>query len=71
MSDFSARIAGLHDLLKIEEVARIIRVDETTVRRWVKNGTLEAVELPHFGSRTAYRIKRETLEHVLKTGTPA
>jgi len=53
------------DLLTVSEVARILRVDDATVRRWVKQGILEAVVLPHIHSRQVYRIKRETLERVL------
>lgn len=53
------------DLLTVSEVAQILRVDATTVRRWVKQGALEAVVLPHVNTRQAYRIRRETLEKVL------
>jgi excisionase family DNA binding protein len=53
------------DLLTVAEVARILRVDDTTVRRWVKQGALEAVILPHVNTRQAYRIKRETLDKLL------
>ncbi|GCE45488.1 excisionase family DNA binding protein [Thermosporothrix hazakensis] len=59
----------MNDLLTVSEVAEILRVDDTTVRRWVKQGALEAVVLPHVSSRQAYRIKRETLEKVLGTTT--
>lgn len=55
----------MSDLLTVSEVARILRVDDATVRRWVKQGILEAVVLPHVHSRQVYRIKRETLERVL------
>jgi excisionase family DNA binding protein len=55
------------DLLTVSEVAKILRVDTTTVRRWIKQGTLEAVVLPHANIRQAYRIKRETLKNVLGT----
>jgi excisionase family DNA binding protein len=55
----------MSDLLTIAEVARILRVDDTTVRRWIKQGTLEAVVLPHANIRQGYRIKRETLEKLL------
>ena len=55
----------MSDLLTVSEVARILRVDDATVRRWVKQGVLEAVVLPHVHSRQVYRIKRETLERVL------
>ena len=53
------------ELLTVSEVAKILRVDDTTVRRWVKQGALEAVVLPHLNTRQAYRIKRETLDRVL------
>jgi excisionase family DNA binding protein len=55
----------MDDLLTVSEVARILRVDDTTVRRWVKQGALEAVTLPHVHERRAYRIKRSTLDRVL------
>ncbi len=55
----------MKDLLTIAEVADTLRVDATTVRRWVKQGTLEAIALPHVNERQAYRIKRETLEKLL------
>lgn len=55
----------MSELLTVSEVARILRVDDTTVRRWVKQGALEAVVLPHVNERQAYRIKRETLNKVL------
>ncbi len=39
------------DLLTVREVAKQLRVDDTTVRRWIKNGVLEAISLPHRGTR--------------------
>jgi len=54
-----------HELLTVREVAKTLRVDDTTVRRWVKHGTLEAVSLPHAGKRQAYRVRRETLDTLL------
>ena len=56
---------GEEELLTVSQVAGILRVDNTTVRRWVKNGALEAVVLPHVSERLAYRIKRATLDTVL------
>lgn len=53
------------DLLTVREVATQLRVDETTIRRWIKIGVLEAIPLPHRGSRQVYRIRRATLETVL------
>lgn len=53
------------ELLTVREVASYLRVDDTTVRRWIKANSLEAVILPHRGKRTAYRIKRQTLDALL------
>lgn len=53
------------DLLTVGEVARQLRVDDTTVRRWIKSGVLDAISLPHSGLRQAYRIRRTTLEALL------
>lgn len=57
-------------LLTVHEVAQQLRVDDTTVRRWVKNGILAAIALPHRGARQAYRIKRAVLDALL-LGTTA
>jgi excisionase family DNA binding protein len=54
------------ELLTVPEVARLLRVDDTTVRRWIKNGVLEAITLPHQGKRQAYRVKKSTLDALLK-----
>jgi excisionase family DNA binding protein len=53
------------DLLTVHEVALALRVDDTTVRRWIKSGVLEAIELPHRNKRCAYRIRRDTLDKLL------
>lgn len=58
----------MNDLLTVSEVADILRVDATTVRRWIRDGVLEAVPLPHRGKRQAYRVKRETLDNLLVSG---
>jgi excisionase family DNA binding protein len=52
-------------LLTITEVAKRLRVDGTTVRRWIGNGVLEAVSLPHVNKRQSYRIKESTLDAML------
>lgn len=49
------------DLLTVREVARHLRVDDTTVRRWIKSGALDAVALPHSGKRMGYRVRKNTL----------
>ena len=53
------------DLLTVHELAQLLRVDDTTVRRWIGAGALEAVSLPGVGKRHKYRIKRETVEKLL------
>lgn len=55
----------MSELLTVSEVARILRVDDTTVRRWIKNGALSAVSLPHAGLRVAHRVRKDTLDQVL------
>ncbi len=61
----------MNDLLTVAEVAQILRVDDTTVRRWIQLGALEAITLPHVQKRHAYRIKRATLEQLLQASLPA
>lgn len=56
----------LDELLTVREVAKRLRVDDTTVRRWIKSGALEAITLPHKGKRSAYRIKVATLTKLLQ-----
>lgn len=55
------------DLLTVHQVAAILRCDDTTVRRWIKHGTLPAVSLPHVGKRQAYRVKQSELDRILHT----
>ena len=55
----------MNDLLTVLEVAKILRVDDVTVRRWIRDGVLEAATLPKNGKRSVYRIKRETVEKLL------
>jgi excisionase family DNA binding protein len=53
------------ELLTVREVAERLRVDDTTVRRWIKSGALEAITLPHKGDRRAYRVRKSTLDALL------
>lgn len=57
------------DLLTVREVAHCLRVDETTVRRWIKQGVLHAITLPHLHERQSYRVRRETLNELLSNTT--
>lgn len=54
-------------ILTVSEVAQALRVDDTTVRRWIKNGVLAAIALPHRGLRQAYRIHKSVLDAMLAT----
>lgn len=58
------------ELLTVHEVARRLRVDDTTVRRWIKNGSLEAITLPHKGKRSAYRVKKSTMDKLMRGPRP-
>ncbi len=58
------------NLLTVTEVARRLRVDSTTVRRWITNGVLEAVILPHQGKRLSYRVRQQTLDQLFMSPTP-
>jgi len=57
------------EMLTVHEVAQQLRVDDTTVRRWIKHGVLEAISLPHKGLRQAYRVRRSTLDALLTSSS--
>lgn len=57
---------SVEELLTVQEIAEQLRVNEATVRRWIKSGALEAIKLPHVGKREIYRVRRTTLNTVLK-----
>lgn len=60
-------VEDTEELLTVREVAIRLRVDDTTVRRWIKNGSLEAITLPHKGKRSAYRVKKSTMDRLLRS----
>lgn len=64
---YTKGIAMDDELLTVGEVARRLRVDDTTVRRWIKDGTLEAVILPHLNERQGYRIRRLVVDAILQS----
>lgn len=49
-------------LLTVSEVATWLRVDATTVRRWITSGAIAAVALPSRSARKSYRIHRSVIE---------
>lgn len=59
----------LPELLTVRDVARELRVDDTTVRRWVKEGVLPAIDLPSRPSagkrpRHFFRIPKNALKAI-------
>ncbi len=60
----------MDELLTVHEVAKRLRVDDTTVRRWIKSGALGAITLPHAGKRSAYRVKVSTMNKLLQAPLP-
>lgn len=53
------------ELLTINEVARDLRVDDTTVLRWIEAGALEAVPFPGRSKWDKYRIKGSVVNALL------
>jgi excisionase family DNA binding protein len=51
------------ELLTVEEVTRILKVHEETVRRWIRNGELPARLLG--SARGGYRIRRSDLDRFI------
>ena len=45
------------DMLTVEEVAKELRVDQKTVRRWIQRGELVAIDIGR-----EYRIRRSALD---------
>lgn len=57
----------MNDLLTVEEVAKMLRVDSTTIRRWMRAGALPAIVLPKRGKREVLRIRRADIEAILQS----
>ena len=56
-----------HEYMTVREVARMLRVDATTVKRWIHHGKLEAIALPATGIRKEHRIPRAAIRKILGT----
>jgi excisionase family DNA binding protein len=53
----------------IKEVAGMLEIGRDTVRRWIKNGSLEALELPKAGGKgrnVTYRIPESSLRRLIR-----
>lgn len=59
-------------LYTVHEVAQQLRVNDTTIRRWIKQGTLPAILLPGGKKRHSVRIQAEVINTLLQhRPTPA
>lgn len=52
------------ELYMVTDVARHFHVDETTVRRWVREGSMQAVKLPHKGKRIPLRFTGDQVRQI-------
>lgn len=59
---------GLKDVMTVHEVARQLRVSDSTIRRMIIDGRIEGIALCS-GSRKTYRVERaKFLEMLRKNG---
>ena len=54
-------------LLTVQEFAKSLCVDSSTVRRWIRAGVLKHKKMPSIGKRAMYRIDDVELHNILKT----
>lgn len=59
----SPTVAPPSEMLTCPEVARILRVDPVTLRRWIGSGAVRAVKLGR-----QWRIERSEADHVRRYG---
>lgn len=52
--------------LTVSEIVETLKVHEQTVRRWIREGELPALEL---GGKSGYRVRRDEFEAFLKERT--
>ena len=56
------------ELLTLPEVAKLLRVDIKSVRRWIEANALEAVRLPNSSQdskRFRYRVRKRVLDELI------
>ena len=53
------------DLLTMKEAVTISGYTSVTIRRWIKQGVLDVIVLPHTRI-PQYRVRRESLDRVLR-----
>ena len=50
--------------LTVQDVAELFKVNEETVRRWIRGGELAVLDLG--GARAGYRIRRDELDRFIR-----
>jgi len=55
---------GSNELLTVEEVTRVLKVHEETVRRWIRSRELPALLLG--SARGGYRVRRADLDQFIE-----
>jgi hypothetical protein len=64
-------LSEMHEWLTVREVAREMKVDETTVRNWGKKGLLTMVEIGHgLGGLAGIYVKPEDLKRFRASYVP-
>ena len=53
--------------MSVKQVAAELRVDESTVNRWIRSGRLKATVIPYL-RRNKYQVRQEDLEDFKKGG---
>ncbi len=51
--------------LTVQQVAELLQVHPRTVRRWIASHKLDAVALPGYGDKPAYRIPQSALDRFI------
>ena len=52
------------------EAAKLVGVKPITIRRWIKDGKLEAFKMPGKDNKGHFHIKKRSLENALKRFVP-
>tara|TARA_Y100000593_G_scaffold94928_1_gene197307 strand:- start:2181 stop:2372 length:192 start_codon:yes stop_codon:yes gene_type:complete len=60
--ELQEKIKSMPDLLKVNEVADILRVSAPTVKRWINEGQIEASQ---FHDKGSYRIQKTELQKLI------
>jgi excisionase family DNA binding protein len=58
----------ISEYLTPRDIADILKVDISTVRRWIKKGALPSIELPNVYQRLhrSYRVPRKALQELIE-----